>query len=135
VVNDLGFLIYKSSWYYFVNHKHKRAIQLETSMEKEIAEVIIPDNLSFFDLRLSREPDGCVSFEWAVIERICEASNISVDLFRHASEDNVSGLIVGWYQAHLDHGGEQDPVAEDLISEVEEEIKAGQDFSLEPGHA
>jgi len=39
-------------------------------------------------------------------------------MFRDAPEDNVSGLIVSWYQVHRQHGGEPDPVAEDLIAEV-----------------
>lgn len=53
-----------------------------------------------------------------MIERICEASALPVEMFRDAPEDNVSGLIVGWYQAHRQHGGKSDPVAEDLIAEA-----------------
>jgi hypothetical protein len=50
-------------------------------------------------------------------------------------EDNVSGLIIGWYQAHRQQGGEPDPVAEDLIAEVLAEDAAGQNTSLPPGSA
>jgi hypothetical protein len=56
-------------------------------------------------------------------------------MFRNAPEDNVAGLIVGWYQAHRQHGGDSDPVAEDLIAEVEAEEKAGQTVSHQAGRA
>ncbi len=104
-------------------------------MQQQMAKVAIPDDLDFSDLRLARDPDGGVSFDWAVIERICEASGLPVEMFRDAHEDNVSGLIVGWYQAHRQQGGESDPVAEDLIAEVVAEEKAGQTVSYQPGRA
>lgn len=104
-------------------------------MQQQMAKVAIPDDLAFSDLHLSRDSDGMVSFDWSVIDRICEASGLAVEMFRDAPEDNVSGLIVGWYQAHRQHGGEADPVAEDLISEVLAEERAGQQISHEPGRA
>jgi hypothetical protein len=91
---------------------------VEAHVQHQMAKVAIPDELTFSDLHLSRAPDGSVSFHWAVIERICEASGLSVEMFRDAPENNVSGLIVGWYQAHRQHGGEADPIAEGLITEV-----------------
>lgn len=108
---------------------------VEAHMQQHLAKVAIPDNLNFSDLRLARDPDGGVSFDWAVIERICEASGLSVEMFSDASEDNVSGLIAGWYQAHRQHGGEADPVAEDLLGEVHAENAAGQHASHAPGRA
>ena len=104
-------------------------------MQEQMAKVAIPEDLDFFDLHLSRNPDGSVSFDWAVIERICEASGLPVEMFRDAPEDNVSGLIVAWYQAHRKRCGESDPVAEDLISEVQAEDKTAQHSSLAPGRA
>lgn len=104
-------------------------------MQQQMAKVAIPDDLTFSDLHLARDLDGSVSFDWAVIERICEASGLPVEMFRDAPEGNVSGLIVGWYQAHRQHGGETDPVAEDLIAEAAAEEKAGQPFSYQPGRA
>ena len=94
-------------------------------MRQQLTNVAIPDDLTFSDLHLSRDPDGRVSCDWAVIERICEASSLPVEMFRDAPEDNISRLIVGWYQAHRQHGGDADPVAEDLIAEVFAEEKAG----------
>ena len=38
-------------------------------MQQQMAKVAIPDDLTFSDLHLSRDPDGGVSFDWAVIER------------------------------------------------------------------
>lgn len=108
---------------------------VEAHIQQQVSKVAIPDDLTFSDLHLSRDPDGNISFDWVVIERICEASGLPVEMFRDAPEDNVSGLIVGWYQAHRQHGGEADPVADDLIAEVVAEEKAGQTVSHQPGRA
>lgn len=108
---------------------------VENYMEQQMAKVSIPDDLDFSDLRLERDSDGSVSFDWDVVERICKSSGLPVTMFRDASEDNVAGLIVSWYQAHRQNGGAADPVAEDLIAEVIEEEKAGQQVSYQPGSA
>lgn len=104
-------------------------------MQRSLAKIAIPEGLDFSDLKLAREADGSVSFDWSVIERICATSGLPVEMLRDAPEDNVSGLIVGWYQAHRQHGGEPDPVAEDLIFEVVVEGNAGQHTSHAPGRA
>ncbi|ELQ8318149.1 hypothetical protein B382_19830 [Stutzerimonas stutzeri B1SMN1] len=108
---------------------------VEAHMEQRLARVAIPDDLSFSDLQLTREPDGSVSFNWWVVERICAASGLPVEILRDGPEDNVCGLIVGWYQLHRQHGGEADPVAEDLESERVAEDAAGQYASHAPGRA
>jgi hypothetical protein len=108
---------------------------VEAHMQQQMAKIAIPDDLTFSDLHLVRDLDGSVSFDWAVIERICDTSNLAVEMFRDAPEDSVSGLIVGWYQSHRQHGGEPDPVAEDLITEVLAENSAGQYSSHQPGRA
>jgi len=97
--------------------------------------IAIPENLDFSDLKLGRESDGSVSFDWSVIEKICEESNIPIAYFREGSEDRVSELMFYWYMEHLKRGGKQDPVADDLIREVEEEVRRGQNYSHEPGRA
>lgn len=104
-------------------------------MIQKIAKVVIPEGLAFSDLRLAREPDGSVSFDWGVIERICIASDLPGQVFRDTPEDNVAALIVGWYQAHSRDGGEPDPVAEDLLAEMVAEEAAGQAVSHQPGRA
>lgn len=97
--------------------------------------VIIPDELDFSELKLARDPDGMVSFDWAPIERICEASGIDVELFRDMPEDNVSGLITAWYREHRARGGDADPVQEDLIAEAQLEDARGGGISHPPGRA
>lgn len=108
---------------------------VERDMERQLAQVAIPDDLEFAELQLARDPDGGVSFDWGVIERICEASGLPVELLRDAPEDNVAGLIMGWYRAHRNAGGALDPVAEDLISETRIEDERGQHVSHKPGRA
>lgn len=97
--------------------------------------IVIPDDLQFSDLKLARDADGALSFDWAPIERICAASGVDVAVFRDGPEYNVSGLIVRWYMVHLEHGGERDPVQDDLINETIVEEAHGQAVSHAPGRA
>lgn len=108
---------------------------VEAYMQQQLARVVIPEDLQFFDLNLARDSDGSVSFDWGVIERICTASGLPVELLRDGPEDNIAGLLIGWYQAHRQRGGGADPVAEDLLGEVHAEDAAGQHVSHAPGRA
>lgn len=108
---------------------------VEAYMQQQLARVVIPDDLEFADLHLTREPDGSVSFDWGVIERICAASSMPVELLRDGPEDNVATLLTHWYMAHKKHGGAPDLVAEDLIAEAHIEGERGQCISHPPGRA
>jgi len=108
---------------------------VERDMSQRLTRIAIPHDLTFSDLNLSRDADGQVSFDRSVIERICAASDIPPALFFDTSEDNVAGLIVEWYHAHLNAGGARDAVADDLIAEQQAEDRAGQPFSYPPGTA
>ncbi len=80
--------------------------------------VSIPDSLNFSDLKLTRDAAGHVSFDWQPIDAICSASGINPAVFRNMPEDNVAGLIIQWYAIHLQHGGQRDSVADQLLAEV-----------------
>lgn len=108
---------------------------VETHMQQQLTRLEIPEGVAFSDLRMARDPDGHVSFDWGVIERICAASSMPVELLREGPEDNVAGLIIGWYCAHRERGGAADPVADDLLAEVRAEDAAGQPYSHAPGRA
>lgn len=108
---------------------------VEAYMQQQLARVAIPEGLEFADLRLSREADGSVSFDWSVIERICAASGLPIEMLRDGPEDNVVGFIIGWYEAHRQRGGAPDPVVEDLDAERIAEDAAGQHISHAPGRA
>ena len=108
---------------------------VEAYMQQQLTRLAIPDDIEFAALRLARDADGAVSFDWSVIERICRANNLPVELLREGPEDNVAGLLIGWYSSHRTAGGAPDPVAEDLLAEVQAEDAAGQAFSYEPGRA
>ncbi len=84
-------------------------------MDNHPTPLIIPDDLDFSDLALLLDPDtGDLSFDWAPIERICEASGLEIAIFEDESTDNLSELIIEWYAVHLASGGEPDPVQESL---------------------
>lgn len=89
--------------------------------------IAIPDGLKFADLRLSRdEQTGDIGFDWAAIERICAASGLDPATVRETPEDNIAGIIVGWYRAARAGGEPADPVAELLIAEVAAEDQFGE---------
>ncbi|HEV3459850.1 MAG TPA: hypothetical protein VHG32_25165 [Thermoanaerobaculia bacterium] len=87
----------------------------------------VPEDLDFAALSLRRDPVSReVSFAWAPIERICEVSGVDIQVFRAGHEDNVSGLIIAWYNIHRQHGGAPDAVAEQLLAEVDAENRYGE---------
>lgn len=104
-------------------------------MGKAALKICIPESLSFADLDLGRNRDGMVSFNYRAIETLCAASGLDVNLFIKSGEDNVAGLIINWYHAHIANGGAPDAVAEDLILEAKMESAHGGGFSLPTGRA
>jgi hypothetical protein len=90
-------------------------------MEQRKARVVIPDHLSFSDLGLKRPETGKIEFEWDVVKQICESSEgLPLKSLEEGPEDNVVGLILGWYMVIRENGGETDSVAEELLAEVME---------------
>lgn len=95
-------------------------------MAQQAVRITIPDDLDYADLKLSRDAvTGAVEFDWTPIERICEASDLDVALFRDSTEDNLSALLVAWYSEHLARGGAPDAVQEQILAEVEAEDRLG----------
>ncbi len=95
----------------------------------------IPEDMDFSALRLERDADGMVSFDWRPIEKICALSGVDVSIFRDAPEDNLAALFTVWYQEHLQRGGKPDRVQEELIAEAMAEDAFGGGFSYQPGAA
>jgi hypothetical protein len=106
------------------------------NMDPKHVAIGIPEGLKFADLKLARDPaTGDVSFDVAVIERICEASGLPADYFMVRPEEALSGLLTSWYRAHIASGGAPDPVQEDLIAEALAEDERGGGLSHQPGRA
>lgn len=98
--------------------------------------IALPEGMTFADLQLARDPaTGNVSFSTAVVERIERASGLPAGFFMGQEEDALASLITTWYAAHLEAGGERDPVADDLAAEAQAEDAAGQRYSHAPGRA
>lgn len=108
---------------------------VEDYMQRQLANITIPDTVNFADLKLSRDADGMVSFDWAPVEAICKASNVAIEILRDGPEDNVSSLIVAWYDNHIAQGGLRDPVADDILGEAIIEQQHGTIASHKPGRA
>lgn len=108
--------------------------RVERTMPRQIA-IIIPANVPFSSLRLSRAADGSVELDWTPIEAICRANGVDVGIYRDSHEDHLAGLLTAWYRQHLAAGGEPDATMDDLIAEVQIEDAHGQHTSHQPGRA
>lgn len=105
-------------------------------MSQIAARIVIPADVQFSDLKLSRDPKtGDMAFDWAPVERICAASGVNVSLFRDQPEDNLGGLLTQWYAQHRAAGGLPDLVMDDLIGEADIEDTHGHGYSHQPGQA
>lgn len=93
---------------------------------------VVPEGVDFANLKLARDSDGHVSFDWHPIEAICTANNIDITYFRN-SADAVAEFVNAWYERHIEHGGAPDKVQEQLREEVLLEDKFGYGFSHQPG--
>lgn len=101
-----------------------------------MAHITIPAGLPFEALKLARDPQtGSVSFDTRVVEQIEQASGLAAGFFMGRDEDAIAALIVHWYAAHREAGGQADPVAEDLIAEARLEGERGVTVSHAPGRA
>ena len=93
----------------------------------------VPDDLDFTALDLRRDPvTQEVLVAWAPIERICELSGVDPRIFLESHEDNVSRLVVAWYDMHRHHGGAPDAVAEQLLAEAVADELFGE-INVQPG--
>lgn len=103
-------------------------------MKKLIKFSIDTQKTPFAMLELARDLDGSVSFNTHIIADICRDSGIDPEITL-GDEDNIAGLILNWYMAHLNNGGKRDPVADDLFSEALAEDMYGGGISHQPGRA
>lgn len=108
---------------------------VENYMQQQLTRLQIPDGIRFADLKLARDPDGAVSFEWSVVERVCRENGLPIEIMQDIPQDNVSGLLAAWYRAERADGGPADKTMDDLLEEVSAEDAAGQNVSHEPGRA
>jgi hypothetical protein len=110
--------------------------RVEAPVQHVPVTLIVPDDLSFADLKLARDPaTGDVTFDAGVVERIAVASGLPSDFFLTQPEDVLGGVLTQWYRAHLAAGGAPDPVQEELIAEARLEDEHGGGFSHQPGRA
>jgi len=85
----------------------------------------ISDDLQFADLILEREPvTHRLLFLPAPLGELCLVNCLDPEEVL-ASEDLACELICEWYLAHIEAGGEPDPLAEQILAEVAEAQDAG----------
>lgn len=81
---------------------------------REPEEVVwrVPPGMTFKDIALTRDGHDGFSFSVDCIRALMAANGADStdEAFQH--QDTFASLIVGWYEAHLQAGGEPDPVAE-----------------------
>ena len=80
----------------------------------------IPDGVAFADLKLEREPfTKQLMYDPAPLANLIVANNILTTQPLSENEDLAAWLIAQWYLAHRTSGGEPDPVAEEVLADVE----------------
>ena len=108
----------------------------DSTMEQRKAKVVIPEHLSFSDLGLKRLNTGKIELDWNVVKQIYESSEgLPLEHLEEGPEDNVVGLILGWYMVIRENGSETDPVAEQLVAELMEKEPEGDSTDDESGRA
>lgn len=86
--------------------------------------LIIPADLRFFDLHLTRDPVTAeLEFDTAPLRRIVESNNI--DWQALGGEEAVPYVLTAWYDAHVKAAGATDPIMEQLRAEIEAEDAYG----------
>ncbi len=96
------------------------------------ARLKIPDSLDFADLALEREPmTNRLLFLPAPLGELCLINGLDPEEVL-MSEDLACELICEWYAAHIEAGGEPDPVADAILAEVAE-LEASGMAALESG--
>lgn len=106
-------------------------------MNKKAASVSIrvPEDTNFADLKLVRDANGEVSFEWLPIKKICDASNIPFEVFKDGPINNALSLIMGWYDIHIQAGGERNAALDDIWAEARIYFQRGQSIIPDSGNA
>ncbi len=80
--------------------------------------MILPDHVTFPDLKLDFAADGTVTVDASVVRAVCEESEIDADALL-ADEEQLAAFIFAWYEQHLEEeDGERDPVADQLLLEA-----------------
>lgn len=101
----------------------------------ETLNIIIPSRVSFADLDLTRDPKtGMIHFRMDVITQILLDNNIEFDAEADDFGQFTFNVLMHWYCAHMQRGGDAHPVMDALLSEVMHEDARGS-LSFAPGHA
>ena len=103
-------------------------VAVEAYMSQQLARAVPPPRIGFCG-----SAPGARGRRQRQFRRRRAAAHLPIELMQ--SEDNVAGLIIGWYGIHRQHDGAPDPVAEDPIAETGAEDRAGKQYSLQPGRA
>ena len=80
----------------------------------------IPDEINFLELGLHYNDDGKFIYNMTIFKDFLVHNNLSID---QISQDDVENILVAWYFAHRQKGGEPDWCMEQVINEVSDQPK------------
>lgn len=80
----------------------------------------IPDEINFLELGLHYNDDGHFAYSMTIFKAFLEHNGLSID---QISQDDVENILVAWYFAHRQKGGEPDWCMEQIINEVSDQPK------------
>ena len=82
--------------------------------------ITIPPAVDFAELQLARELyTRRLLYKPMPLERLIAANRLALRGTMFEEEDLAAWLIARWYLAHRTAGGEPDPVAEEVLADVE----------------
>jgi|GEM_PF-5609950 len=88
----------------------------DPNTEKSQKDITIPRGVTFDDLKLEMTNEGRLRFNLDIIEQVCKASDLPVEVITKGPESNLAGLLVTWYQKHLSQGGGHNSVMDSLLA-------------------
>jgi len=80
-----------------------------------VSSLVVPDSVEFADLNLRVNGEG-LDFDWAPIERVCEASGLPTKALQSVPSSTILEVIRAWYIAHRRNGGPPDVAAESMVN-------------------
>jgi hypothetical protein len=90
-------------------------------MTKKPVRIVVPDDVQFKDLQLFRDVEGNVRYNPDAMNKVIEASGVDPGMLLDWS--NLSTLLVVWHEVAVKGGQPPDPVMEELMVEVMEEMR------------
>ena len=87
--------------------------------------VVIPDGMSFLDLRLKPIGESAMRLDFEVLRKVWAASGYAPDLLNEAGTAEIAEFVVRFFAAFVKAGGFVDIETAGLVGLLRDETRAG----------